>query len=112
MNNREIALKVAEVLKDKKAQDIMVIDISGKSSFTDYLVIASGASERQVGALASDVGEKLSIEGIFSKNVEGKKESGWILLDYGDLIVNIFSLEQRSRYNLEKIWGDGIFLDI
>lgn len=112
MNNREIALKVAGVLKEKKAKDIVVIDISDKSSFTDFLIIASGGSERQVGALASDVSNKLAEDGIFSKNVEGKRTSGWILVDYGDIIVNIFSIEQRSRYNLEKIWSDGTFLDI
>lgn len=112
MNNREIALYVTKSLVEKKAKDIVAIDISAKSSFTDYLIIASGGSERQVGTLSAEIEDRLAVEGIFPKNVEGKRTSGWILLDYGDIIVNIFSAEQRSRYNLEKIWGDGSFLDI
>ena len=112
MNNHEIALYVAKSLIEKKAKDIVAIDISGKSSFTDYLIVASGGSERQVGTLAAEIEDRLAVLGVFPKNVEGKRTSGWILLDYGDIIVNIFSAEQRSRYNLEKIWGDGTFLDI
>lgn len=112
MNNKEIAMKAANVLQEKKAKNISLIDIAEKSSFTDYLIVATGGSERQVGTLASELGNKLAEQGVFAKNVEGKRASGWILLDYGDLIINIFSEEQRSRYNLEKIWGDGIFLDI
>jgi ribosome-associated protein len=112
MNNRDIAIKTAQALKHKKAQDVVVIDITDKSSFADYLVIGSGTSERQVGTLVSLVEDKLAIEGACSKNVEGSRNSGWVLLDYGDIIVNIFTKEQRERYNLEKIWADGSYLDI
>lgn len=112
MNNKEIALKTAAVLSAKKARDLVVIDVIGRSSFADYLILATGGSERQVGTLASDVIDQLAKEGIVPKNVEGKQNSGWILLDYGDIIVNVFSEEQRSRYNIEKIWGDCCFLDI
>ena len=112
MENREIALKTAQMLLNKKASDVVVIDIATKSSFTDYLVIATGGSERQIGTLTQEVVDQLAKDGIFAKNIEGKKSSGWILLDYGDILVNLFTLEQRSRYNIEKIWGDGIFLDI
>ena len=112
MNNKDIALKVAAVLTSKKAKDLIVIDVIDRSSFADYLVIATGGSERQVGTLASEVIDRLAEEGVFAKNVEGKQSSGWILMDYGDIIVNIFSEEQRSRYNIEKIWGDCRFLDI
>lgn len=112
MNNREIALQAAAVLNNKKALDVVVIDIAEKSSFTDYLVVASGGSERQVGTLATEVVDQLAKEGIFARNVEGKRSSGWILLDYGDIIINVFSVEQRRRYNIEKVWGDGNFLEI
>jgi ribosome-associated protein len=111
MNNKEIALKVAEILDNKKAVDVIAIDIAEKSSFTDYLIVASGGSERQVGSLASEVIDQLGKEGILARSVEGRRDSGWILLDYGDIIVNIFSAEQRSRYNIEKIWGDCNFLE-
>ena len=112
MKNREIALQAAAVLNNKKALDVVVIDIAEKSSFTDYLVVASGGSERQVGTLATEVVDQLAKEGIFARNVEGKRSSGWILLDYGDIIINVFSVEQRRRYNIEKVWGDGNFLEI
>lgn len=112
MGNKELAIKIAQILSDKKAMDLLVIDIAEKSSFTDYLVIANGGSERQIGTLTDEVINQLAEEGILAKNVEGKRNSGWILLDYGDILVNLFTLEQRTRYNLEKIWGDGIFLEI
>ena len=76
------------------------------------LVIATGGSERQVRSLASELSDKLAEEGIFSRSVEGRGPSGWILMDYGDIVINVFSQEQRGRYNIEKVWGDGIFLDI
>lgn len=112
MNNKEIALKTAAVLSAKKAKDLMVIDVSERSSFADYLILATGSSERQVGNLAKEVVDALGKEGIHARNVEGKQSSGWILMDYGDVIVNIFSEEQRNYYNLEKIWGDCCVLDI
>lgn len=112
MNNQDIAMKTAQVLTDKKGQDVIVIDITQKSSFADYLVIASGGSERQVAALSNEVSDQLAKEGVIAKNIEGKSPSGWVLLDYGDVIVSIFSKEQRERYNIEKIWGDGVFLTV
>ena len=112
MNNKEIALKPAAVLSAKKAKDLMVIDVTERSSFADYLVLATGSSERQVGTLVKEVTDELGKEGIFAKNVEGKQSSGWILMDYGDIIVNIFTEEQRNHYNIEKIWGDCCLLDI
>ncbi|GAB1475375.1 ribosome silencing factor [Bacillota bacterium] len=112
MNNKEIALKIAAVLSAKKARDLVVIDVIERSSFADYLVLATGGSERQVGTLASEVMDQLAKDGVIAKSIEGRQSSGWILMDYGDIIVNIFSEEQRSRYNIEKIWGDCCFLDI
>ncbi len=106
MNNKDIALKAAAVLMNKKALDVVIIDITEKSSFADYFVIASGGSERQVGTLADEIEDQFAKEGILTRNVEGKKTSGWILLDYGDVIVNIFTVEQRDRYNIEKVWSD------
>lgn len=112
MNNKEIALKIAAVLSAKKARDLIVIDVIDRSSFADYLVLATGGSERQVGTLTSEVMDQLAKDGVIAKNIEGRQSSGWILMDYGDIIVNVFSEEQRSRYNIEKIWGDCCFLDI
>ncbi len=110
MKNKEIALKAASILQNKKAIDVVAIDITEKSSFADYFVIASGGSERQVGTLTDEVEDQFAKEGIPIKSVEGKKTSGWILMDFGDVIVNIFTVEQRDRYNIEKIWSDCSFL--
>lgn len=107
MNNKELALKAAEVLDNKKAQDILVIDIAKISGFADYFVIASGGSERQVKSLSEEVEDKLNEAGALTRSIEGKNGSGWILMDFGDVIVNIFTIEQRERYNIERIWGDG-----
>ena len=112
MNNRKNALLAAEILDSKKAEDIVVIDIAEKSSFADYLIIASGNSQRQVNTLVDEVEERFAKEGIFPKNIEGKNNSGWILMDFGDLIINIFTKEVREKYNIEKVWGDCIFLDL
>jgi ribosome-associated protein len=111
MNNKDIALKVASILVKKKAQDVVIIDISEKSSFADYFVIASGGSERQVGTLADEIEDQFAKEGILTRSVEGKKTSGWILMDFGDVIVNIFTVEQRDRYNIEKVWSDCSFIE-
>jgi ribosome-associated protein len=112
MNNKEIALKAAAVLMKKKALDVTVIDIAEKSSFADYFVIASGGTERQVGTLADEIEDQFAKEGILTKSVEGKNTSGWILMDYGDVIINIFTVEQRDRYNIEKVWSDCSFITI
>lgn len=112
MNNKDIALKAADILSKKKAQDVVAIDISEKSSFADYFVIASGGSERQVGTLSDEIEDQLAKEGILARSIEGKKTSGWILMDFGDVIVNIFTAEQRDRYNIEKIWSDCSFIAI
>lgn len=102
----------AKILDDKKAKDVLVIDISKKASFADYFILASGANERQVGALSEEVEDKFAKEGIIAKSIEGKKTSGWILMDYGDVIVNILSIEMRDRYNIEKVWGDCEFITL
>lgn len=112
MDNKSFAMEAAHALDEKQGIDITVIDVSEKSSFADYLIIASGGSDRQVGALADAVEDKFAKEGILPKNIEGKQSSGWMLMDYGDIIVNVFSQEMRERYNIEKVWGDCSFLDI
>ncbi len=112
MEPRELALKTAKLLDDKKAIDVMVIDISPKASFADYFVMASAGSERQMDSLVDNIEDMLEPEGIFPKSVEGKKSSGWILMDYGDIVVNIMTVEMREKYNIERIWGDCSNLEI
>lgn len=106
MSSKDIAMKLAELLNNKKAEDIVVIDIAEKSSFADFLVVASGTSDRHIESLTDDVEDLAAQDGVPTKGIEGKNGTGWILLDLGDVIVNIFSREMRSKYNIEKVWAD------
>jgi len=106
MDNKELVLFAASFLDEKKALDISIIDISLKSGFADYFLLATAKSLRQIDALKNDLEDKLAEEGLLVRHIEGKGESGWVLMDYGDIIVNIFSEEQRNRYQIEKVWGD------
>lgn len=106
MNNKELAMKLAEFLDEKKAIDIKVIDISEKSSFADYFINASVGSMRHLDSLSNDVEESLLKNNIEIKGKEGKPDSGWILVDAGDIIVNLFTMDVRDKYTLDKIWND------
>ncbi len=111
MNNKELALLAAKTLSDKKAADIVVIDIIERASFADYIVIATGNSDRQVQALVDEVEDAFAKNDQFVKSIEGK-QSGWTLMDFGDVIVNVFTNELREKYGIEKVWGDCSFLEI
>lgn len=106
MEPKEMAMKVAGILDDKKAIDVMIIDIATKASFADYLILASANNERLMGALVDNIEDALEPLGIFPKSIEGKKTSGWILMDYGDIVVNVMTTDMRDKYSIEKIWGD------
>ena len=106
MESRDYAIMAAKALDQKLAEDILVIDIGEKSSFADYLILASGSNERLIAALTDDVEDRLAKEDLLVKSVEGTKESGWILMDYGDMIVNVLTKDMREKYNIEKVWAD------
>ena len=112
MTNRDYALLAAKTLSDKKGQDIVIIDIQEKAAFADYFVICSGTSERQINSLVDDVEDALAKEGILVKAIEGKNGSGWVLMDFGDVIVNLFTKEMREKYSIEKVWGDCQFIEV
>ena len=112
MTNKEYALLAGKVLSEKKAQDIVIIDIQEKASFADYFVICSGNSERQVQSLTDDVEDAFAQQNLFVKSVEGRHGSVWILMDFGDIIVNVFTREMREKYNMEKVWGDCKFIEV
>ncbi|MBP6690721.1 MAG: ribosome silencing factor [Hyphomonadaceae bacterium] len=102
----EAATKVVLTsLEDDKAEEILAIDIRGKSSFADMLVIASGRSARHVGALAEHVMQKLKEAGVKDVRIEGMPQADWVLVDAGDVVVHLFRPEVRSFYNIEKIWA-------
>jgi len=96
---------VAKVLDDGKAEDVVVIDLEGKSSIADAMVIASGRSQRQVVALAERLREALHAAGCRRVAIEGLAHGDWVLIDAGDVIVHLFRPEVRTFYNLEKMWG-------
>ena len=106
MESKEIAKATADLLSSKKAREVVMIDIAEKSSFADYFVNATAGNERQLGALAEDVTDKLAELGIEPKSRDGRPETGWILVDGGDVIVNLFTEETRNKYTLERIWND------
>ena len=108
MNQSKEMTKLAiAALEDKKANDVRVIDIAGVFVIADYFVIASGSNTNQVQAMADSVREALGIAGYEPRQIEGYGVANWILMDYNDIIVHIFSDESRTFYDLERIWRDG-----
>jgi ribosome-associated protein len=91
---------------DKKATQIVILDLQDIASFTDYFVICSGKSNRQVQAITDEVTERLSKAGTRAAHVEGYQAAEWVLIDYGDFIVHVFSEDARQFYDLERLWRD------
>lgn len=103
----ELAKKIAEILNEKKGKDIIIIDLKEKSVLADYFVIASGKSLTAVAALANNVDDKLSKEGIEPLRRDGLSEANWVVVDYGSVILHIFYSDVREYYHLERLWIDG-----
>ena len=101
-----------KAIDDKKGQDIKIIDIHNVSVIADYFVIASGTNSNQVQAIVDNVEEQLGRAGFVAKQIEGNRNSSWILMDYGDVIVHVFDEENRLFYDLERIWRDGKVLEM
>ncbi|MEC7538747.1 MAG: ribosome silencing factor [Pseudomonadota bacterium] len=99
---------IEQSLDDDKAIDIVSVDLTGKSSIADAMVVASGASVRQVGAMADHLREKLKAAGIKGISIEGLENCDWVLIDSGDVIVHLFRPEVRDFYNLEKLWSEAL----
>ncbi len=102
--SEELLARILSSLDDDKAEDVVQIDLRGKTSFGDYMVIASGRSTRQVASISQKLVEKLKAEMGVSSKVEGKDAGDWVLIDTGDVIVHIFRPEVREFYQLEKMW--------
>ena len=92
-------------LDDDKAEGAVIIDLAGKTSLTDYMVIASGTSQRHVGAMANNLCVKIKESGITNVSVEGQGQCDWVLVDAGDVIIHLFRPKVREFYNIEKMWG-------
>lgn len=112
MTSLETAKMAVKALVSKKALDIKVIKIQDISAIADYFVIATGTSSTHVKALADEVEAQLDEAGISVSHVEGYRSNSWILLDYVDVVVHVFSDEAREYYDLERLWQDGEIIDI
>jgi len=103
---RDTAIAAARICDDYKAEDIVILDIRQLAQFTDYFVLCSGASARQLKAIAEEVRLTLKQEGVTPLGREGEPASGWLLLDYVDVLIHVFDAESRAYYQLELLWGD------
>ena len=112
MTSLETAKMAVKALDSKKALDIKVIKIQDISAIADYFVIATGTSSTHVKALADEVEAQLDEAGISVSHVEGYRSNSWILLEYVDVVVHVFSDEAREYYDLERLWQDGEIIDI
>ena len=102
----EVARRIVELAEDKKAADIVLLDLAGLTTVADYFVIASGGSERQLGAIADGIRDGLHDDGIRPTGREGTPASHWVLLDYGSVIVHLFTPPERDYYQLERYWSE------
>ncbi len=108
LESLQLGHRVVDIASDKQASDIMLLDIRDLTTIADYFVICSAGSERQLGAIADALLETLDKEGVSPLHSEGIGESGWVLVDYGDVIVHIFTEVQRAYYGLEKLWNNAV----
>lgn len=105
----EIAVKAAE---NKRAEDLTALDMAKVSLMADYFLIMEANSSRQIQAIADEITDQMAANGVKIRDVEGKNEANWILIDLGDVVVHVFQKEQRSHYNLEKLWSDAPTVDL
>lgn len=112
MTTFEQAVVIAKALDSKLGLDIKVIEITDVTVLADYMVIATGRNSTQVKALADEVEYQMTENGVEVNHIEGHRSNSWILLDYVDIIVNVFSEEAREFYDLERLWQDGREVDL
>jgi ribosome-associated protein len=101
-----VADAIAELAADRKALDIVRLDLRGMIGYTDYFVICSGRTERQTKAIHDGIHEELKRDGVLPRRVEGERQAHWILMDYLDAVVHIFTPDARANYRLEQLWGE------
>ena len=105
-----LARRIVDLASDKKAVDIVLLEIGGMTTLADYFVICSGASERQLGAISDGIAESLRDEGIKPIGREGSADAHWMLLDYGSVIVHVMAPPERDFYQLERLWAEAPLL--
>ena len=109
--SKEMAAIARRALEEKKGQEVTVIDISGISCLADYFIISNGENSNQVQAMIDHVEEELAKAGYHFTQKEGYQTARWVLLDYKDIVIHVFSKEDRRFYDLERIWRDGKFVE-
>ena len=106
METKDIAQKIAAAANDKKAKDILLLNMEGLSPVTDFYVICSAGTSTLVKAIADNIEDKLAEAGVHPTHKEGYADARWVLLDYGDVVAHVFLEEERDFYNLEQLWAD------
>jgi len=112
LDSKKLVDKIIDAMQEKKAMDITKIDIHNITVIADYFVICSGTSTTHIKAIADEIDSKLSEIGIETYHKEGYNTARWILLDYADVVIHVFHQEDRSFYNLERLWSDGEITNI
>lgn len=112
MNSEEILEVIVKAADDKLAENIIAMDVRGLTTLGDYFVVMNGRNERQMSAIVDGIVEAVAKNRIAIKNVEGKDSGKWTLIDLSDVIVHVFSSDERSYYNLEKLWSDAPLVDL
>ena len=106
LKEKELLVTVSKAADDKRAEDIVVLDMKGISLITDYFLVCHGNSDKQVQAIAREMKEKAEEKGYTVKHLEGFDDAKWVLVDLGDVVAHVFHRDERGYYNLERLWGD------
>ncbi|SMB80285.1 ribosome-associated protein [Desulfonispora thiosulfatigenes DSM 11270] len=113
MEKNDVLKQIIKSIDDKKAQDIVALDVQGISTFADYFVICTGSSNTQVKAIADNIEKELKEKSnLYAMRKEGYQQGHWVLLDYNNIIVHVFLPDDREFYDLERLWGDAKRLEI
>ena len=107
MKEKDTVLRLAQLLYDRKAQDIVALNVSHLTVLCDHMIIASGRTDNQVSSLADTVDEMMAGDGFALRRSEGRREGRWVVLDYGSIILHLFHRDERAFYGLDRLWNDG-----